>query len=47
VLTRDGYYTMNIKTRIVKAKEAFNRKLLFLTSKLNTTQEEIGQRPGH
>ena len=35
VLTRDGYCTREIKMRIAIAKEAFNRKLLLLTSKLN------------
>jgi hypothetical protein len=33
VLTRDGYCTMEIKMSI--AKEAFNRKMSLLTSKLN------------
>ena len=33
VLTRDGYCTREIKMRI--AKEAFNRKMSLLTSKLN------------
>jgi hypothetical protein len=36
VLTRDGYCTREIKTRIGMAKEAFNRKISLLTSKLNT-----------
>ena len=35
VLTRDGYCTKKIKMRIVTAKEAFNRKMSLLTSKLN------------
>ena len=35
VLTRDGYCTREIKMRIVIAKEAFNRKMSLLTSKLN------------
>ena len=35
VLTRDGYCTREIKIRIIIAKEAFNRKMALLTSKLN------------
>ena len=35
VLTRDGYCAREIKMRIVIAKEAFNRKMPLLTSKLN------------
>ena len=35
VLTRDGYCTRELKMRIVIVKEAFNRKLSLLTSKLN------------
>jgi len=35
VLTRDGYCPREIKTRFVIAKEAFNRKMSLLTSKLN------------
>ena len=35
VLTRDSYCTREIKMRIVMAKEAFNRKISLLTSKLN------------
>ena len=35
VLTRDGYCTREIKMRIVIAKEAFNRTMSLLTSKLN------------
>ena len=35
VLTRDGYCTREIKKRIAIAKEAFNRKMSLLTSKLN------------
>jgi hypothetical protein len=35
VLTRDGYCAKQIKMRIVIAKEAFNRKISLLTSKLN------------
>ena len=35
VLTRDGYCTREIKMRIDIAKEAFNRKMSLLTSKLN------------
>jgi hypothetical protein len=35
VLTRDGYCTREIKMRIAIAKEAFNRKMTLLTSKLN------------
>ena len=44
VLTRDGFFTREIKMRIAIAKEAFNRKMSLLTSKLNIdrTQEEIG-----
>ena len=36
VLTRDGYCTREIKMRIAMTKEAFNRKISLLTSKLNT-----------
>ena len=36
VLTRDGYWTMEIKIRIVIAEQAFNRNMSVLTSKLNT-----------
>jgi hypothetical protein len=35
VLTRDGYFTREIKIRIAIAKEAFNRKLSLLASKIN------------
>ena len=35
MLTRDGYCTREVKMRIVIAKEAFNRKMSLLTSKLN------------
>jgi hypothetical protein len=35
VLTRDGYCTREIKMRIDIAREAFNRKMSLLTSKLN------------
>ena len=35
VLTRDSYCTREIKMRIVIAKEAFNRNISVLTSKLN------------
>ena len=35
VLTRDGYCIREIKMRIATAKEAFNRKISLLTSKLN------------
>ena len=35
VLTRDGYCTREINMRISIAKEAFNRKMPLLTSKLN------------
>ena len=34
VLTRDGYCTRQIKMRIAIVKEAFNRKMSLLTSKL-------------
>ena len=57
VLTRDGYGTREIKMRIVIAKEAFNRKMSLLTSKLNSRRNWSGvmfgallymaQRPGH
>ena len=40
VLTRDGYCTREIKMRIDIAKEAFNRKILLLTSKLNIELEK-------
>ena len=36
VLTRDGYCTREIKTRTVTAKEAFNKKISLLTSKLSS-----------
>ena len=57
MLTRDGYCTKEIKMRI--AKEAFNRKISLLTSKLNIELEMkllgvmfgaslyMAQRPGH
>ena len=32
VLTRNAYYTREIKVRIAMAKEAFNRKMSLLTS---------------
>ena len=35
VLTRDDYSTREIKMRTAIAKEAFNRKISLLTSKLN------------
>ena len=35
VLTRDCYCTREIKMRIAIAKEAYNRKMSLLTSKLN------------
>ena len=35
VLTRDGYCTREIKMRNAIAKEAFNRKMSLLTSKVN------------
>ena len=35
VLTRDGYCTKEIKMRIAIPREAFNRKMSLLTSKLN------------
>ena len=41
VLTRDGYCTREIKLRIAIAKEAFNRKISPLTSKLNN---ELGKK---
>ena len=34
MLTRDDYCTREIKMRIAMAKEAFNRKISLLTSKL-------------
>ena len=34
VLTKDCYCTREIKTRIPVAKEAFNRKISFLTNKV-------------
>jgi hypothetical protein len=40
VLTRDGYCTREIKMRIVIAKEAFNRKISLLTSKLDIKLRE-------
>ena len=59
VLTRDGYCTREIKMRLAIAKEAFNRKILFLTSKLTFNSRRnwicvlfgallyMAQRPGH
>ena len=53
VLTRDGYCTREIKKRIAISKEAFNRKMSLLTSKLNWLGVMFGallymaQRPGH
>ena len=56
VLTRDGYCTREIKMRIAIAKEAFNRKMSLLTSKLNIGLKKklvrcsmayMAQRPGH
>ena len=41
VLTRDGYSTREIKMRIVISKEAFNRKMSLLTSKLNIELEGL------
>ena len=35
VLTRDSYCTKEIKVRIFITKEAFNREISLLTSKLN------------
>ena len=35
VLTRDGYCTKEIEMRIYVVKEAFNRKISLLISKLN------------
>ena len=35
MLTRDGYFTRDIKISIAMDKEAFNRKISLLTSKLN------------
>ena len=35
MLTRDGYYSREIKMTIAIAKEAFNRKISLLTSNLN------------
>ena len=35
MLTRDGYCKKVVKMIIVMAKEAFNRKISILTSKLN------------
>ena len=40
VLTGDGYCTREIKMRIVIAKEAFNRKISLLTSKINIELRE-------
>ena len=57
VQARDGYCTSEIKMRIAIAKEAFNRKMSLLTSKLNSRRNWSGvmfgallymaQRPGH
>ena len=59
VLTRGGYFTWEIKMRLVMAKEAFNRKISLLASKLNIelvkkllgftfgALDYIAQRPGH
>ena len=43
VLRRDGYCAREIKIRFVVAKEAFNRKISLLTSKLNI---ELGNKIG-
>jgi hypothetical protein len=43
VLTRDGYCIREIKMKIAIARKAFNRKVSFLTSKLNIElRREIG-----
>jgi hypothetical protein len=42
VLTRDGYCTRQIKMRIAIAKEAFNKKISLLTSKLNLGRNLLG-----
>ena len=43
VLTLDGYCTKEFKMRIVIAKEAFNRKMSLLKSKLNIElREKLG-----
>ena len=59
MLTRHGYCTREIKMRIAIAKEAFNRKISLLTSKLNIevmnnwlgdmfgALHYMAQRPGH
>ena len=39
-LIRDGYYTREIKMRIVIAKEAFNKIILVLTRKVNLELRE-------
>ena len=58
-LTIDGYCTREIKMRNAIDKEAFNRKMSLLTSKLNIEFRKkfvrcyiwsvafMGQRPGH
>ena len=44
MLTRDGYYTREIKMRIAIAKEAFNKKNVTLDKQAkHWTEEEIGQ----
>ena len=40
VVTRDGYYTREIKMEISISKEAFNIKISLLTSKLNIELRE-------
>ena len=40
MLTRDGYYTREIKMGII-AKETFNRKISFLTNKLNIEVKKL------
>jgi hypothetical protein len=35
VITRDAYFTMEIKVRVAIAKEVFNRKISLLTWELN------------
>ena len=55
VLTSVGYCIREIKMRIAIAKEAFNRKISLLTSKLNIQLKNklvgallyVAQRPGH
>jgi hypothetical protein len=53
LLTRGDYYTREIKKRIVRAKELFNREISVFTNTLNwfdvifEALDFMAQRPGH